>query len=160
MAYEFYMTISGTTQGDFKGESTRTAHKAKAPCIAFAYGVKSPRDMATGLAAGKRQHGPVVVTKELGASTPQLFQACVTNEILKSVLFEYIHTTPEGKEEVYFTIKLTNATVSELRQYTAQSAKHQESGDTHELEDVSFTFQKIDMENKAFKTAASDDWTA
>jgi type VI secretion system secreted protein Hcp len=160
MAYEFYMTIEGTAQGKFKGESTRGAHKDKAPCVSFTYGVQSPRDIATGMASGKRQHQPFVATKEFGASSPQLFQACVTNEVLKSVLFEYIHTTPEGKEEVYFTIKLTNATIAALKQYSQEAAKHTEANDTHELEDVSFTFQKIDMENKAFKTAASDDWTA
>jgi type VI secretion system secreted protein Hcp len=160
MAYEFYMTIEGTTQGAFKGESTRAAHNKKSPCIGFEYAVQSPRDVATGLASGKRQHQPIVVTKEWGASSPQLFQACVTNEVLKSVLLEYIHTTAEGREEIYFTIKLTNATVSKLRQFTQEAAKHSEANDTHELEEVSFTFQKIDMENKAFKTAASDDWTA
>jgi type VI secretion system secreted protein Hcp len=160
MAYEFYMSIEGTTQGKFKGQSTRAAHKDKAPCIGFEYAVQSPRDVATGLASGKRQHKPLMITKEWGASSPQIFQACVTNEILKSVLLEYIHTTPEGKEEIYFTIKLTNATVSSLRQFTQEAAKHAESNDTHELEEVSFTFQKIDMENTAAKTAASDDWTA
>lgn len=158
MAYEFYMTIEGTTQGKFKGESTRGAHKDKAPCIQLAYGVQSPRDVATGMASGKRQHQPFVVVKEIGASTPQVFQACVTNEVLKSVLFEFIKTTAEGKEEVYYTMKLTNATVSGQRQYTETAAKHSEVNDTHELEEVSFTFQQIDIENKLAKTASSDSW--
>lgn len=159
MAYEFYMTIEGTKQGKFKGESTRAAHKDKAPCLQFSYAVQSPRDVATGLASGKRQHQPFVVTKEVGASTPQVFQSCVTNEVLKSVLFEYIHTTAEGKEEVFYTIKLTNATVAGHKHYTDATAKHTEANDTHELEEVSFTFQKIDIEHKVGKTAASDDWT-
>jgi type VI secretion system secreted protein Hcp len=160
MAYEFYMTAVGTTQKSLKGESTRTAHKAKAPCISFEYAVTSPRDVATGLASGKRQHKPVIVTKELGASTPQLFQACVTNEVLTSVLFEFIHTTAEGKEEIYYTIKLTNATISSVRQFTAEAAKHEETAATHELEEISFTFQKLDMEHTVAKTAATDDWNA
>ncbi len=158
MAYEFHMTTEGTTQGKFKGESTRTAHKDKAPCIQFNYGVQSPRDVATGMASGKRQHQPFVVVKEVGASTPQFFQACVTNEVLKSVLFEFTKTTPEGKEEVYYTIKLTNATVASHKHYVDKAAKHSEASDTHELEEISFTFQKIDIENKTFKTAASEDW--
>ena len=159
MSYEFYMTIEGTKQGKFKGESSRTAHKDKSACIQFSYGVKAPRDVATGMASGKRQHDMFVAVKEIGPSTPQLFQACVTNEVLKTVLFEYIHTTKEGKEEVYYTVKLTNATVAAVKQYFSQSAKHSESADVHELEEISFTFQKIDMEHKVAKTAASDDWT-
>jgi hypothetical protein len=34
--------------------------------------VKSPRDLATGQASGKRMHKPFVITKEWGASSPQL----------------------------------------------------------------------------------------
>lgn len=164
MAYEFYVSIEGTKQGKFKGESPRDAHKAKLAGLAYSHEIKSPRDIATGQASGKRQHGPIVFSKEWGASSPQIFQALVTNEVLKSVLFEFFHTTPEGVEEVYHTIKLTNATISNVRYMTgkgesAQSAKHGASYDTHELEEVSLTYQKIDMESKTGKTMASDDWT-
>ena len=61
------------------------------------------------------------------------------------------HTTADGAEEVYHTIKLTNATVSNIKYGTslggaegASTAKHSSSADTHELEEVSFTFQKIE----------------
>lgn len=164
MAYEFYVTIEGTKQGKFKGESLRDAHKAKLGGLAYTHEIKSPRDIATGMASGKRQHGPITFTKEWGASTPQIFQALVTNEVLKSVLFEFFHTTPEGVEEVYHTVKLTNATISNVRYTTgkgesASTAKTQATYDTHELEDVSLTYQKIDVESKTGKTMASDDWT-
>ncbi len=166
MAYEFYVTIEGTKQGKFKGESIRDAHKAKLSGLSYRHEIKSPRDIATGQASGKRQHGPISITKEWGASSPQIFQSLVTNEILKSVLFEFIQTTPEGAEEIYHTIKLVNATVSQVRYMTggqtvegSGSAKHSASYDTHELEEVSFTYQRIEIENKNGKTAAFDDWT-
>ena len=57
-------------------------------------------------------------------------------------------------------IKLTNATVSELRSYLDLTDTTGDRFDAHELEDVSFTFQKIEIENKEAKTAAADDWTA
>ena len=106
----------------------------------------------------------MVITKEWGPATPQIFQALVNNEILKSVLFEFIHTTPDGMEEVYQTVKLANATVSKLRQITgkgesADTAKTQAAYDTHELEEVSFTYQRIEVENLPGKTSAVDDWT-
>lgn len=31
--------------------------------------------------------------------------------------------------------------------------------DTHELEEVSFTFERIEITNQAGKTMAMDDWT-
>jgi type VI secretion system secreted protein Hcp len=157
MAYEFYVTIEGTKQGMFKGESTRTAHKDKIEGLAFEYEVLSPRDVATGQASGKRQHKPVVITKEWGAASPQIFTSCVTNEVLKSVLMEFYHTTPEGKEEIHHTVKLINATVSNIKQ-SAGLAKHEAAADIHETEEVAFTFQRIEVENKTGKTAAVDDW--
>lgn len=36
------------------------------------YQVKGPRDSASGMASGKRQHRPVTFVKEWGAATPQL----------------------------------------------------------------------------------------
>lgn len=164
MAYEFYVTIEGQKQGKFKGESVREKHKDKIAGLKFGYELKSPRDIASGQASGKRQHYPVVFTKEWGAASPQLFQACATNEALKNVLFEFIITNSQGQEEIYHTIKLTNAHVANIKQYTgsgeasASSAKHTSDTDTHELEEVALTFQKIEVENKPGKTTAMDDW--
>jgi len=166
MAYEFYVTIKGTTQGKFKGESSREGHKEKIAGLKFGYELKSPRDIATGQASGKRQHNPVSFTKEWGPSSPMIFQACATNEVLTDVLFEFIKTDPNGKEVIYHKIKLTNATVANIKQYTgggdasASSAKTTATYDTHELEDVSMTFQKIEIENVPGKTEAGDDWKA
>jgi type VI secretion system secreted protein Hcp len=157
MAYEFYVTIEGTKQGKFKGESTRTAHKDKISGLGFGYEVLSPRDQATGQASGKRQHRPVKITKEWGAASPQIFQALVNNEVLKKVLFEFVRTTAEGKEEVHYTITLVNATISQLVQ-SISDTRHDSAIDKHELEDVSFTFQRIEIESKLGKTSAVDDW--
>ncbi len=158
MAYEFYITIEGTKQGKFKGESIRDKHKEKMEGLAFDWKVQSPRDIATGQASGKRQHMPIKITKEWGGASPQIFHALCTNEVLKSVLFEFIRTTAEGAEEIHHTIKLTNATISELHPFIGM-AKHEERTDVHELEEVSFTYQKIEIENKIAKTMAVDDWT-
>lgn len=164
MAYEFYVTVEGTRQGAFKGESVRENHAAKIAGLSYRHEITSPRDIATGQASGKRQHGPVTIMKEWGAASPQLFQALVTNEVLKSVLIEFFHTTPEGAEECYHTVKLVNATVSKIAQSTgsgesAGSAKTAASHDTHELEEISFTYQRIEVENIPGQTSAEDDWT-
>jgi type VI secretion system secreted protein Hcp len=163
MAYEFYVTVKAQTQGDFKGESPRKPHAAKAAGISYQHEINSPRDVATGLPSGKRQHKPIRFTKEWGASSPQYFQALVTNELLPSVLFEFIKTTKEGKEDIYYTIKLVNATISNIRYMTgtgesAGSAKTTSTYDTHELEEISFTYQRIEVEHKVGKTSAIDDW--
>lgn len=157
MAYVFYVTIKGSKQGAFKGESIRKPHKDKIEGISFEYEVVSPRDVATGQASGKRQHKPVKFTKEWGAASPLLFTSCVTNEVLDEVLFEFYHTTDQGVEEVHHKIKLTKATVASVKQFI-NPAKHAERVDIHELEEIALTFQKIEIDNVIGKTAASDDW--
>jgi type VI secretion system secreted protein Hcp len=164
MAYEFYVTIEGTRQGAFKGESVREAHSNKIAGLSYNHSIKSPRDVSTGQASGKRQHGPITITKEWGPASPQLMQALCTNEVLRSVLFEFFHTTPDGQEEVYHTVTLTNATVSAIEYTTgtgdsAGSSKTTSSYDTHELERVSFTYQRIVVESLTGQTSAEDDWT-
>lgn len=141
----FSMTIEGTKQGVFPG--------GKGGAIAglrFGYGVKSPRDAASGQATGKRQHGPVVITKVVGTASPQIFQALTSNEVLKVVAIFL-----PGGEGGGYTVKLRNAAVSEIKQYTDAG-----NGQAVVLEDVSFTFQRIEVEDPGTRTMAMDDWTA
>jgi type VI secretion system secreted protein Hcp len=154
MAYEFYVTIEGTKQGRFAGESPRSVHKGKLAGIGFSYEVSSPRDSASGQATGKRQHGAVTFTKEWGAASPQLFQALVSNEVIKSALFEFIRTNDVGVEYVFQTLTLTDAAVTGIHQYIA--AQDEEELDNAELEDVALTFRGIEMANLDGKTTASD----
>ena len=168
MPYEFYVTINGTKQGVFKGEGVKDKTKDKIVGLAFSYELKSPRDAATGQPSGKRQHSPAKIVKEWGAATPQIFQALVSNEALKEVKLEFYKVNANGEEYVYYTVRLTNASVSAIRQYTSDggvqassSAKQGSSSlDLKELEEVSFTFQKIEVESKDGKTMSMDDWKA
>jgi type VI secretion system secreted protein Hcp len=155
MAYEFYVTIEGTQQGQLKGESAREAHHDKMAGLSFRYTVGSPRESATGMATGKRQHQPITFVKEWGAASPQLFTAAITNESLKSVLFEFVKTDQRSGEEVVFhTIKLTNAFVTTIEQYIDPGP---ESHDTLALEKLSLSFQRIEIANLEGKTSAIDE---
>jgi type VI secretion system secreted protein Hcp len=158
MAHQGYLTVEGTKQGKFKTQGTRAAHKDKVEITDFRYEVISPRDNATGLQSGKRQHQPLTVIAEIGAASPQFFQSCTTNEVLKTVLLELVHTTPEGAEEVYFTFKLTNATVSRVRKFMAAGAREAGTAHSHEQMEIDFTFEKIELEHKPGQTSAVDDW--
>ena len=159
MAYEAYISIEGTKQGKFKGESKVAAHKDKIVGLAFEYEVISPHDPANGMATGKRIHKPIMFTKEWGAASPQIFQALFTNEGLKTVLFEFFRMSPEGKETIFTTIKLTTAHFVSINAHKALSGpKSNEPIQTHELEVVSLVFHKIEIDNVIAKTMAADDW--
>ena len=157
MSYEFYVKVEGTKQGAFKNETPREKHQGKIPGISFHYNVKSPRDAASGMASGKRVHQPVSFVKRWGPATPQFFQALCTNESLRSVLFEFVRTDANGEEYVYHSVRLTNATVTEIDQYLAGD-EAVVAVDAFELERIFLTFQRIEIENKDGKTMAADDW--
>lgn len=154
MAYEFYVTIEATTQGRLAGESAREPHKGKIAGIGFSYEVTSSREAASGRASSKREHGPVMFTKEWGAASPQLFNALVTNEVLPSVLFEFVRTNDVGVEHVFHTLRLTDASVTSIHQYVA--AQDGAELDNAELEDVALMFRGIEMANVDGQTTASD----
>ena len=165
MGHTFSVSIKGHKQGQFKAETTQGLAKNKIAGLRFSYEVASARDKATGQASGKRQHSPVKMVKAIGAATPQIFQALVNNEVLDDVKFEFQRTNANGEEEIYYTITLTNARVASVRQFTndelaaAGAPAKGKSSDPMELEEVSFVFQKIEVESKEGKTVGSDDWT-
>src|SRR5271163_3499888 len=135
MTQHFNVMIHGAVQGAFKGQG-EGRDKDKIPGVALTYGLAVPKDPATGFRTGKRQHKPVVFTKEWGAASPQLYQAIVTNETLTSVLFEFISTNALGKEEVDYTVELTNATISGFRGSLHLGEKAGPIIDSRELEVV------------------------
>jgi type VI secretion system secreted protein Hcp len=112
MAFNYYVSIKGTKQGQFKGESQKSGKNDKwLSVLAFEYGVESARDAASGLPSGKRQHSPITVTKQKDGSSPQIYQASWANEILSEVVIE---TRPPGSEAVASRVTLTNATISKV----------------------------------------------
>jgi type VI secretion system secreted protein Hcp len=128
------LLVTGQKQGAFSTTSI--------PLSGLSHEIVSPRDTASGLPTGKRQHKPLTITKEWGASTPKLLNALVTNENLTSVLIGLLRN---GQQVA--TIKLTNASIS----------SYADAGDT---EHWSFTYQKIEWTWVDGGVTAQDDWAA
>src|SRR5260370_11692787 len=98
-----YLKVIGKKQGTFKPDGlTSRAHLDQMLATAFDYGLVSPRDLATGQASGKRQHQPIVITKEWGASMPQVLQAAATNEQLTKGTMGFWYTDPRGVQRLHF----------------------------------------------------------
>jgi type VI secretion system secreted protein Hcp len=80
-----HLSVEGTKQGKFKG----TGKNNIIECTYYSYALVSPRDVATGMASGKRQHYPVMIYKEIDASSPQFAEALVTNESIKNQVLSH-----------------------------------------------------------------------
>ncbi len=137
---EYRMYVTGATQGKFTGESADSLQKKgmiKIPSVD--HEIVSPRDPASGLPTGKRQHKPITISKEWGASTPQFYKAMVAGEVLTEVIIELwqqgVHVA---------TTKLTGARVVNVAVGPRQT--------------VSFTYQKIEWMYVPGNVTATDDW--
>ena len=107
-----YVTIQSKVHGPFRGNDN-DKYGSGGALLTFSYGIEPPRDTATGQASGKRQHQPVVITKEWGASSPQLYQALVSNEVLTSVVIQLVDgNEPKKKSRA---IHLSNAVISHMK---------------------------------------------
>ncbi len=119
----------------------------------FASAVRSLRDSAGSAAGGKAQHQPLTLRKDVGAATPQLAQAACTGEVLRSVLCEFVSVVEGGAEEVTFTVRLLDATVSGHRLLLAEGVV---AGNL--VEEFDLTYRRIEWEHRQAKTMAADEW--
>lgn len=102
-----------------------------------------------------KQHDILTVTREKDVSSPLLMKALSTKEVLSQVVFKVFKP---GDPSTYKTISLTNATITSINPAKARTSGSQV--DTHELEEISFVFGKIVVENVAGSTSTTDDWEA
>jgi type VI secretion system secreted protein Hcp len=163
MAFMAYMTINGSKQGRFKGNSGKSGRHGWIEVLSCSYSVQSPRDAATGQASGKRVHKPVQIVAEWGTATPQLFQALVSNEVLAEVTIDFVDTNKDGKSYVRQTKKLVNATISSLRSQAIFSngpIRHGHSLTLDEYLEIDMTFHPIEWTWKNGGKTYSDDWQA
>lgn len=145
------MKVTGARQGDINGGSTLRGHEGWIGVLALSHEIVSPRDPASGLPTGKRQHKPFVITKEIDKATPLLFKALTDNENVTTVLLEFFKTDPTtGKEVTYYTIELRNASIAGI----------QTQGPAAEVrEQVSFVYQKIIWTWTDGGVTFEDNWT-
>jgi len=144
------MKITGQKTGVFKGDSMQKGHADQIVLSSYLFQVSSPRDPATGLPTGRRVYQPLTVTKQLNQSSPQILNALVTNENLKTVVINFYETTRMGTEVNYYRVTLTNANISAAKQFTNGSTVSEE---------VSFVFQKVEQQSLTGGTAFQDDVT-
>ena len=104
MGSQFYLTVTGRKQGQFKSESTEPGRKDKwIPALGFEMAVEAPHDPQSGLPTGKRRYSPVRIVKEWGAASPQALTALATNEVLTNVTMQFVRAAADGIEATYQT---------------------------------------------------------
>ena len=150
-ALNAYLKLKGQKAGEIKGSVTQKGREGAIMVIAVSHEIVSPRDAASGLPTGKRMHKPFVITKEIDKSTPVLYRALASNENLSSAEFTFVDTV-KGVETPVYTVKLTNANIASIRLI--------EGADGKLVQEVTFTYQKIEWTWVDGGITAMDDWEA
>jgi len=115
------------------------------PIVGFDWGLDVPVDPGSGQATGKRQHKPLVVTREIDAATPLFDNAAFTNEVLTPVAVNLQH---QGESSPYLTITLTNASIRSVHDFSEGGKQYEE---------IAFVYQKIEILHIGSGHIASDD---
>jgi type VI secretion system secreted protein Hcp len=160
VALNAYLRLVGQKSGKIQGSVTQKGREGTIAVIAMSHDIVAPRDPATGMATGKRQHAPLSITKELDRATPLLRQVLVTNEVLSQfelLFFSVSRTT--GTEANTFTIRLTNASIASA-DLEMPNNKHADLASLETFEVVTFTYQRIEWTWLETGAVAVDDWMA
>ena len=135
-AFDTYMTITGSKQGQIRSRVTE-----KLAVVSVLHDQK----MATGMATGRRQHGSITIKREVDEASPKLMQAMRTNEVLGDVTIMFGDTRAPGKS--VRSVTLMDATITSDRKV----------GDS---ELITFEYSKIEVTWTDGGKTATDDWEA
>ena len=145
MALNAYLKLKGQKTGEIKGDVTRKGQEGKIEVHSWRWDLESPRDPATGAASGKVVAGEFFVTKERDKASPLLFNALASNENISEWELQLWEVSSNGVEVLHQTWELLNASVASMRQHGLAPTP---SGG-FDGEEVTFTFQKIELEHHA-----------
>lgn len=154
-----YLLVEGKNQGKIEGSSLTKGHEGKILVQAVDHLIEIPKSPQTGLPTGKRIHCPLTVTKEIDKASPKLQQALTSGEQMKDVTLEFYRISPKGIEEKYYSIKLEDAILTNVRAWMPNCLDPANERIGH-MEDVSFTYQKIHWVYEVDGIESEDSWLA
>ena len=157
MALTAYMKVTGKKQGEIKGDCTQSGDKKdKILLYAMDHDVEIPKDTHTGLPTGQRIHNPFTITKHKDNSSPKLYQATCTGEQC-TVEIDLYRIDPTGAEVNYYKIKMEEAIVVDMREFTPMTFVP-ENKPFMDMEEVSFTYSKITWTYTDGNIEYTDSW--
>ncbi len=138
-----YLKVEGATTGNIQGSVIQKGHEGEIKVLGFTHEIVSPRDAASGLPTGKRQHKPFTITKPIDKSSPLLMSALDTNETLTNVRLQIFSANTlqrgaaagAGVLQNYYTIELVNAHIASISLDSSVPGEDRET--------VAFVYQTI-----------------
>jgi type VI secretion system secreted protein Hcp len=116
--------------------------------LAVSHAIVSPRDSASGLPSGKRQHKPFTITKVIDKASPSLMEALIKGEPVQVELTT--HVRAGGRFEPFMTVRLENAFVASI---------NPQGADDRPTEEVAFYYNRIAFQYLMTGTTVEDSWS-
>ena len=147
-----YLKLRGQRQGDIRGPVTEAGHEGAILVIAARHGITVPHDPASGLASGRCMHKSFVITKPVDRSSPLLYNALAQNETIVQGELQFI-APASALPSPFYTVRLTNALISDIEFSFSDGTNANPA-----VENVSFTYQKIEWVWNDGNIEATDTW--
>ncbi|HBN0575509.1 TPA: Hcp family type VI secretion system effector [Escherichia coli] len=160
-----YISITGQTQGnitagaftaDSVGNIYVQGHEDEMLVQEFLHNVTVPTDPQSGQPAGQRAHKPFIFTVALNKAVPLMYNALASGEMLPTTELHWWRTSVEGKQEHYFTTRLTDSTIVDMKLHMPHCQDPAKREFTQLLE-VSLAYE---WEHVKSGTSGADDWRA
>jgi type VI secretion system secreted protein Hcp len=116
--------------------------------LAIEHRIVSPRDAASGLSTGKRQHFALTVTKEPDNTSPLFYQLLTTNGAISAVDLIFFGQEDRSaflqeREINLYTITLTSVFVSEIALSCRAEPASDDTSQIVPIERISFVYDTI-----------------
>jgi type VI secretion system secreted protein Hcp len=163
-----YISINGTTQGPITAGSFTAAsvgnvfvegHEDEILIQEIKHIVTVPTDPQSGQPSGQRVHKPFIFTCSLCKAVPLMYNALASGEMLDKVEVKWWRTSMDGKQEHFFTTKLTDAIIVDM-DLLMPNAQDQKNSDFTQLLEVKLSYRKIEWNHDAAGGSGLDDWRA
>ncbi|MDZ4893368.1 type VI secretion system tube protein Hcp [Escherichia coli] len=92
-------------------------------------------------------------------TVPLMYNALASGEMLPTTELHWWRTSVEGKQEHYFTTRLTDSTIVDMKLHMPHCQDPAKREFTQLLE-VSLAYRKIEWEHVKSGTSGADDWRA
>lgn len=112
MATPVYLWLKDDDGNDIKGSVDVLNREGSIEIIAFIHEISLPTDDFNGKITGTRIHQPILINKEIDASTPYLYKALTTGKTLTSAEFKLYNINYAGQEVEYMNVLLKKVKVT------------------------------------------------
>jgi type VI secretion system secreted protein Hcp len=142
-----FLKLEGVTQGLIKGSVTQKGREGMISVLSFSHEVNSIYDPMGVIREPTRlphlDYKPLVLVKLIDRSTPLLYKALATGELMKTFNLVFYAKTAAGSEVLQFTIDLFGAIIRDIVQVKQNSDSTPDLMKFAEYEQVSFGYAPI-----------------